>query len=167
MEKLILPAIPYAFESKHASAEELYGKDPWLRGDDRKVAQALLDSFESARSILGRPLTISSGRRSEKKQAWLIEQGYKASKRSTHIYGLALDILTPRKMGDEFFARVLRDAAMECCGGVLPRIGYKEYRNGREAALWVHLDIAPYASKMDPKAAEDWPPEWKKLGVIW
>jgi zinc D-Ala-D-Ala carboxypeptidase len=61
-------------------------------GSGENMDKEFLSRLDQARSIADTPFKITSGFRSEAYNKSLLERGYKASKDSSHLKGLAADI---------------------------------------------------------------------------
>ena len=61
-------------------------------GSGENMDKEFLSRLDQARSIADTPFKITSGFRSEAYNRSLLERGYKASKDSSHLKGLAADI---------------------------------------------------------------------------
>lgn len=61
-------------------------------GSGENMDKEFLSRLDQARSIADAPFKITSGYRSEAYNKSLLERGYKASKDSSHLKGLAADI---------------------------------------------------------------------------
>ena len=61
-------------------------------GSGENMNKEFLSRLDQARSIADTPFKITSGFRSEAYNRSLLERGYKASKDSSHLKGLAADI---------------------------------------------------------------------------
>ena len=61
-------------------------------GSGENMDKEFLSRLDQARSIADTPFKITSGYRSEAYNKSLLERGYKASKDSSHLKGLAADI---------------------------------------------------------------------------
>lgn len=132
--------------SLYATPGELY-RDPKLHHTKRLMYGPLLQLFDQVRAKLDHRLYITSGRRTEQAQEKLIELGYRAAKQSAHVYGVAIDVLTPAYMRDDAFADMFMETATDL-NIALPRLGYKKYRaqpTGNDAnSPFVHVDIMPH-----------------------
>lgn len=105
--------------------------------------QGLLLAFDDVREMLGHSLLISSGRRTQEAQDDLRKSGYRAALVSSHVFGLALDVIVPNPFSDEEFANFFVGPCFARTG-FIPRLGYKGYRNELGAsAQWVHVDVCP------------------------
>lgn len=155
--------------SEHASPAELYRDDANLTDQTRMMVREVLEVFERLRAQHGGPIAISSGRRSEAKQEFLHRNSKRAAKESTHVIGLALDLVVPAGMRDTAFVEQIDKIARDVCGGIAPRLGYLRYRKSpKKSAAFVHFDIAPWASFFVPDAVTHaWPEDWKIPGIVW
>ena len=61
-------------------------------GTGKNMKKDFLVKLDEARGIAGIPFTITSGWRSRETNERLIREGYKASKNSSHLAGVAVDI---------------------------------------------------------------------------
>ena len=68
---------------------------PDLPGSGKNMKDEFMELLQEARNIAGVPFRITSGFRTKKYNKLLMEEGYKTSKDSSHIKGLAVDISTP------------------------------------------------------------------------
>ena len=95
-------------------------------GSGHAMNHDLIRKLDRIRIIIGKPLHISSGYRTKAHNKSLIKRGYKASKNSSHMQGLAVDVLCS---DDETRFRLVSAAL----GQGITRIGI--------AAGFVHLDV--------------------------
>lgn len=127
--------------------------------------ELLINIFEEIREKVGKPIKINSGYRSEKKQAELIKQGYKAAEVSPHCQGWALDL----DYGDTLDGRMLLACArnIRSVHNGYIRIGYKQYLDAGQS--FIHIDIAPYCyEKLKGKFnGKELPSHWKELYAEW
>lgn len=65
---------------------------PDVQGSGQLMDKAFLDMLDFAREIYGKPMEITSGFRTEEYNQDLKKRGYKASEKSSHLKGLAVDI---------------------------------------------------------------------------
>lgn len=65
---------------------------PDVQGSGQLMDKAFLDMLDFAREIYGKPMEITSGFRTEAYNQDLKKRGYKASEKSSHLKGLAVDI---------------------------------------------------------------------------
>lgn len=65
---------------------------PDVQGSGQMMDKAFLDMLDFAREIYGKPMEITSGFRTEEYNQDLKKRGYKASEKSSHLKGLAVDI---------------------------------------------------------------------------
>jgi uncharacterized protein YcbK (DUF882 family) len=61
-------------------------------GTGKNMKKDFLVKLDDARGLAGIPFTITSGWRSRETNERLIREGYKASKNSSHLAGVAVDI---------------------------------------------------------------------------
>lgn len=159
--------LKYVTRSKYATPQELY-KDPHLEKDDRVMLEQTLAVFDMARSLHGKPLNISSGRRSQHYQDHLVATTERAAKHSPHVKGVALDILVPDGHDDLWIAQLLAQAAAAlnddypAQGYQRPRMGFLKYRHSpTESAPFIHFDMAFLLCE------PGMPEAWKVPGLIW
>ena len=65
---------------------------PFEEGSGSKMNYTFLEKLDQARGLAGIPFKITSGYRTKEYNEDLIKRGYKASKNSSHLKGLAADI---------------------------------------------------------------------------
>ena len=65
---------------------------PDVDGSGQMMDSEFLQMLDTAREIYGKPMTITSGFRTEAHNQYLKDQGYAASPNSSHLKGLAADI---------------------------------------------------------------------------
>jgi len=65
---------------------------PFEEGSGSKMKPEFLEKLDEAREIAGIPFKITSGYRTKEYNEDLIKRGYKASRNSSHLKGLAADI---------------------------------------------------------------------------
>ena len=65
---------------------------PDLKGSGKKMSDEFILMLDEARIFAGIPFFISSGFRTKEYNQDLIKRGFKASKNSSHLKGLAVDI---------------------------------------------------------------------------
>lgn len=75
---------------KHFQSYEFDSPD--VKGSGKLMDKTFLSMLDDARNIANIPFIITSGYRTEKYNKDLIKRGYKASKDSSHLKGLACDI---------------------------------------------------------------------------
>lgn len=68
---------------------------PLQEGSGQLMDKYFLEMLDNARGIAGIPFTITSGFRIEQDIDRLLDAGYKVSRNSSHLKGLAVDIATP------------------------------------------------------------------------
>jgi hypothetical protein len=101
-----------------------------------KNMKILFDRMNEIRQAYGKPMTITSGLRSDEKQAELIAQGKSSAKFSKHLAGAACDVYDPNK-----------ELAHWCLANedILRRIGlwceHPDYTKN-----WVHFQVMAPAS---------------------
>lgn len=120
------------------TAKELNPHDYPMPPMVEKNFKVLLERMNEIRQAYGKPMIVTSGLRSDEKQAELIAQGKSTAKFSKHLAGAACDIYDPKK---ELAAWCLANEA------VLKRIGlwceHPDYTSN-----WVHFQImAPGSGK--------------------
>jgi hypothetical protein len=119
------------------------------------IFEPVISCFEEARRLLGRPIGINSGYRTEAYQKHLKEIGYKAATYSPHCRGAALDLAIPT--GTTYLALVtLFKQAAKNLGLPKPRFGYKAY-----GYTFVHFDLVfmlftPFFTEKNPRPNEWW-----------
>lgn len=64
-------------------------------GSGNRMDADFMHQLQAARDLAGVPFRITSGYRTQKHQDELTARGYKTSKTSAHLRGLAADIATP------------------------------------------------------------------------
>lgn len=159
--------LKYIHRSRYATPQELY-RDVHLPPYDRVMLEQTLQVFDMARSLHGAPLRISSGRRSERHQAYLVTTNARAAKHSPHTRGVALDIVVPERHDDLYVVNLLTRAAVTlddeypAQGFQRPRIGFLKYRpSPTESSTFVHFDMAFLLCE------PGMPEAWKIPGLIW
>ena len=65
---------------------------PFEEGSGSKMNYTFLEKLDQARGLAGIPFKITSGYRTKEYNEDLIKRGYKASRNSSHLKGLAADI---------------------------------------------------------------------------
>ena len=65
---------------------------PDSEGSGELMEHSVLERLDLARDIYGRPMIVNSGFRTIAHNKSLIDAGYKASRNSSHLLGLAVDI---------------------------------------------------------------------------
>jgi len=126
--------------STYASENELY-RDQRVAPADQKILEETLVLYDRIRGLHGGPLLINSGRRSAEKQEELRKAGYRAAKFSPHVWGCALDVRVPEGKTDEYLVALLFGGA-QLLGYDMPRVGWRNYRNGKSSSTFVHFDFA-------------------------
>ena len=168
----------FIHESVFASAAELY-RDPFLKDSEKLMLSETLAVFDAARQLLGGPLVITSGRRSEAHQEELRQAGYRAARYSPHVYGAALDVRVPPRLTDYGLANLLCAAAQQL-RLPRPRLGFELYRKdprtrmiaqviaGTEiySSTFVHFDFAYMLRGMIDDVPEEVWNSWRE-GVSW
>jgi len=142
--------------TKHIARHEI--EDKWNK--QVVMFEPTLNFFEEARRLLGKPIGINSGYRSQEYQKHLKKIGYKAATNSPHCQGAALDLAIPQGMTYLALVNLLKQAARNL-GLPKPRLGFKEY-----GYTFVHTDLVfmlfkPYIDKENPC-----PGAWAE-GVEW
>lgn len=66
---------------------------PDVQGSGQLMDKAFLDMLDFAREIYGKPMEITSGFRTQEYNQDLKARGYAASDKSSHLKGLAADVL--------------------------------------------------------------------------
>lgn len=120
------------------TAKELNPHDYPMSPVVEKNFKVLLERMNEVRQAYGKPMIVTSGLRSDEKQAELIAQGKSTAKFSKHLAGAACDIYDPKK-----------ELAHWCLTNedILKRIGlwceHPDYTSN-----WVHFQImAPGSGK--------------------
>lgn len=147
---------PYV--SAHIAKHEV--DDNWT--GEVVLFKPVIDCFEKAREILGRPIRINSGYRSEEYQKHLKAVGYQAATDSPHCKGAALDLAIPSGTTYLVLLTVLRQAA-KSLGLPKPRFGYKQY-----GYSFVHFDLVfmLYPPYVNTNVKNPHPNAWRE-GVEW
>lgn len=100
-------------------------------GSGEMMESEVLEALDVARDIAGFPFIITSGFRTIEHNRKLIDQGYSASPRSSHLLGWAVDIAVPNSRKRFLMLEALLDAGFN-------RIGL-----GDE---FIHVDMDPHKS---------------------
>lgn len=131
---------------------------------DLLISEVLIDFLQVVRSRWGKPLKVSSGYRSDAKQASLKAQGYKTAKVSPHTKGMAADLDTTSPDETKKLAALVESVARFM---KLPvRIGFKQYLNAGQT--FVHIDVCPhYYAKGRPLHDEPHPAAWEIPYLTW
>jgi hypothetical protein len=129
----------------------------------------VLHTFIEIRRRFGNPIIITSGFRTRRHQALLVEQGHSTAKgESPHCYGTALDV-DPGNAQDVDTIVALLKWVPGTLGLPCPRIGWRVYRKLRQH--FVHFDYAFMLYGHWPGAEFDAganpnPADWRE-GVEW
>ena len=99
---------------------------PCEKGSGENMDAAFLQKLDKCRELAGIPFKINSGFRCKEYNEGLLAKGYKASKTSPHLKGLAADIATPTSSQRW---KVLESAI---------KIGFNRIGIGKN---FIHLDI--------------------------
>jgi len=100
-------------------------------GSGEMMEAEVLEALDIARDIYGHPMVITSGFRTIEYNRQLLERGYPASPRSSHLLGWAADIAVPNSRKRFLMLEALLDAGFN-------RIGvYDEH---------LHVDMDPNKS---------------------
>lgn len=155
--------------SVHISRAEFGQRD----GSQKVVIyDPLIHLFEAAREKVGRPITISSGYRSEEYQRKLYEEdlqknGGKPSGQvampgnSPHATGAAMDLIIPAGWTAQRLAELFQETSVEW-GFPKARVGWRQYLGrGFIHVDLVHMLFAPYTNIPNPI-----PTAWR-AGVTW
>ena len=145
---------PYV--SKHIAKYEV--EDRWT--GEVEIFEPVIQCFEEARRLLGKPIGINSGFRSPEYQQHLKELGYKTATNSPHCWGAALDLAIPRGMTYLILMNAFKQAAKNL-KLPRPRFGYKEYSYNFLHFDLIFLLFSPYTDKENPC-----PGSWR-AGVEW
>lgn len=145
---------PYV--SPHIARHEV--ADRW--SGEVVLLEPLIACFEEARRLMGRPIRINSGYRSQEYQKHLRAVGYQAAKDSPHCRGAAFDLGIPSGTTCLALTTVLKKAAKNL-GLPRPRLGFKQYGYSFVHVDFVYMLFAPYTGERNPH-----PAAWKE-GVEW
>ena len=97
-------------------------------GSGELMEPAVVQALDIARDIYGFPMKVTSGFRTIEYNRQLIEQGYNASPKSSHLLGWAVDIAVPNSERRFLMLEALLDAGFH-------RIGVGEN--------FIHADLDP------------------------
>ncbi len=128
--------------SDHISQGEFGQKDT----GEVMIFEPLIQVFERARSILGKPILINSGYRSREYQGKLYQADLKAHQgrpsgnvakpgNSPHMYGAAMDLALPKGWTARDLAALFRRASVEL-GYPPARTGWRQY-----GGSFLHIDL--------------------------
>lgn len=128
------------------------------------IAEPLIDFLQVIRYQWKKPLTISSGYRSQTYQEELRQRGFKAATNSPHVKGMAVDIDTSTKDETILLANFILAAAKRLSMPI--RIGFNDYLKGGQT--FIHVDICPkYYAKGMPFNEDKHPTSWEIPYLTW
>ena len=85
-------------------------------GSGELMEPAVVQALDIARDIYGFPMKVTSGFRTIEYNRQLIEQGYNASPKSSHLLGWAVDIAVPNSERRFLMLEALLDAGFHRIG---------------------------------------------------
>lgn len=85
-------------------------------GSGELMEPAVVQALDIARDIYGFPMVVTSGFRTIEYNRQLIEQGYNASPKSSHLLGWAVDIAVPNSERRFLMLEALLDAGFHRIG---------------------------------------------------
>lgn len=128
------------------------------------VCEPLMMIMDEYRELKGKPVSINSFNRDEKKQEELTEAGMRTATHSPHVEKMAVDMDTLTKEDTYDQVKTLRQAALKT--GISHRIGFQQYLNAGQS--FIHLDVAPlYYGKGGPRHEEQHPGAWEINKLEW
>jgi hypothetical protein len=171
-ELLQVRVLPYGTKvSPHLSA----GVDTLASPDTNEVClmPPLLDLFEEARRLFGKPMPVTAGFRTHAHEKALEARGYRTAKFvSPHSLGSALDIdarpaknKTEAQVNREIQA-VLKEAARNL-DMPKPRLGHKAYKESFTHVDVIFLLFAPFTALPHPAKWKELTPEQKAAVSAW
>ena len=143
------------FDSDHIADHVSITNDNVSCDNELVLHEMILVVFEMLRSKIGKPIKITSGFRTQKKQAELYAQnlGAAALGFSTHQLGLALDLHAGTSEIVDRYVRELRKIRQD----ISIRIGWKKYLS--QGRYFVHIDCAPEFFK-NKRRRKNFPKFW-------
>lgn len=144
------------YVSEHIAAHEI--ADRWT--GEIKIYDGLVYLFEGARTIINRPLIITSGYRSVAYNQHLHEIGYKTAAHSPHCEGAAIDVIIPHdKTVDDLINAF--DTSADLLKLPRPRYGHIQYKD-----RFLHIDLVFMLYKPYTEVDNPHPRQWKS-GKEW
>lgn len=119
--------------SKYFKIKEFDSPD--LPGSGINMNSELISLLDQLREKMGQPIKITSGFRTQEYNEDLKSRGYKASTRSEHLQGTAVDISTPSQ---EYEFKLIKHAI---------ELGFTRIGKG---GTFVHLDIGDRTGAKNP-----------------
>lgn len=107
-------------------------------GSGELMEPEVLQMLDIARDIYGYPMVITSGFRTIEHNRELIERGYPASPKSSHLLGLAVDIAVPNSQRRFLMLEALLDAGFHRIGIGETFIHVDLDKNKTPNTLWVY-----------------------------
>ena len=157
---------------KHYSFTEFKFNEDIERYGKLIVCEPLMMIMDEYRELKGKPVSINSFNRDEKKQEELTEAGMRTATHSPHVEKMAVDMDTVSKEDTYDQVKLVRAACLNL-GTALYRLGYQQYLDrivdGKAAPqTFIHLDVAPlYYGKGGPRHQEQHSGDWEINKLEW
>lgn len=107
-------------------------------GSGELMEPAVVQALDIARDIYGFPMVVTSGFRTIEYNRQLMEQGYNASPKSSHLLGWAVDIAVPNSERRFLMLEALLDAGFHRIGVADDFIHADLDPNKTPNCLWVY-----------------------------